>query len=109
MTASQHSGHSGGSSCGNSGSSYSPWSPANQQCPPENLYNNPLPFPNGPNGSNHQRYQITPPNQQPPPLPPGYPPHQQRIQHSHYPPSHAHSDYQSYNHQNQNRRCNNTR
>lgn len=106
MTSSQHSGHSGGS-CNNS-AGYSPWGPPAQPYSlQENLYNNPIPYPNGPHPNQQGRYQITPPpNQQPPPLPPCYPPHQRSL-HSHYPPpSHAHSDYQPYNYQQQNRRCN---
>lgn len=106
MTSSQHSGHSGGS-CNNS-AGYSPWGPPAQPYSlQENLYNNPIPYPNGPHPNQQGRYQITPPpNQQPPPLPPCYPPHQRSL-HSHYPPpSHAHSDYQPYSYQQQNRRCN---
>lgn len=103
MTASQLSGHSS-SSCGNS-ANYSPWGPPIQQCNhQENLYNNPISYPNT------GRHQITPPppqsHQMPPPLPPCCPPQRQH-HHQHYPPSHSHSDFQPYNYQN--RRCPNSR
>lgn len=112
MTSSQHSGQSGGSSCGGNSGGYSPWGPGpgHQFNPPENFYNNPiLPFPNGPTTQMQpHRYQITPPNQQPPPIPSYYPSTGNRNIHSHYPPSHSHSDYQPFNH-NHNRKCKNTR
>lgn len=113
LTSSQHSGQSGGSSCGgNSGGGYSPWGPGSHQFnPPENFYNNPIPFPNGPtNQMQPHRYQITPPNQQPPPIPSYYPSSggANRNIHSHYPSSHAHSDYQPFSH-NHNRKCKNSR
>ena len=117
MTSSQHSGQSGGSSCGNS-IGYAPWIPVgphsyNSQ---DNFYNNPIQYTNSgqppsmmPNPQH--RCQMTPPNQQPPPLPLYYPtqqPQQRNMHNPHYPPSHSHSDYQPYNYHN-NRKCSNSR
>lgn len=116
MTASQHSGQSGGSSCGGTSVGYAPWIPSVngplQYNGPDNFYNNPVQYTANSNPILPHRCQITPPSQQPPPLPSYYPQpnghHPSRNIHAHYPPSHTHSDYQPYN-QYHNRKCGNTR